>query len=99
MKRSCLFVFVFLLFKNSFAQISLSSLNDFENGTTMGWQVGSPGANPVNINTGGPNGAGDHFLRAVSDGSGVNGRLVIFNTGATWTGNWTTAGVTNITLI
>ena len=91
MKSSFLLLILFIAFKSSIAQITLASLNDFEDGTTMGWQVGGSGINPVNVSTGGPNGAGDHYLACNSDGVGANGKLVIFNLGSTWTGDWTTA--------
>lgn len=87
-------IIIFIAFTNLSA-ISLSSLNDFEDGTTMGWEVGS-GVNPVNIADGGPMGAGDNFLRSTSDGAGQNGKIVIFNGRSTWTGNWVSAGVTYI---
>ena len=61
--------------------------------------MGGAGAPPVKVPNGGPNGAGDNYLACVSDGSGPNGKLVIFNLGSTWTGNWTTAGVTKITFM
>ena len=87
MKKSILLLFALFVFKTNFGQISLASLNDFQDGTTMSWQVGGAGAPPVNVPNGGPNGAGDNYLACVSDGSGPNGKLVIFNTGSTWTGD------------
>lgn len=94
MKHLYFILFILCPFNNSKGQISLSSINDFEDGTTMGWQVGVAGVQPVNVPTGGPNGADDNYLSTTSTGgAGANNRLVIFNTGSTWNGNWTTAGV------
>ena len=64
--------------------------SDFESGTTDGWQVGN--ANhpnpPTNVASGGPDGAGDNFLQAQSNGGGGAGsRLAFFNESADWTGD------------
>jgi len=97
MKHLLFILLVLFNSKNTNAQISLSSVNDFEDGTTMGWSVGAVATNPpVNIDTGGPNGLDDNFLSCSSDGVGASGRLVIFNSSSTWTGDWTTAGVNYI---
>lgn len=68
--------------------ITLGQVDTFEDGTTMGW---GGGANPSNVATGGPNGAGDHFLQISSVGS-FGGRLATFND-IQWSGNYLTAGV------
>ena len=82
--------------------VSLSSLNDFEDGTTQAWSEGgsrtsSPNP-PTNISTGGPGGAGDSYVQNVSTGgNGAGGRWIMYNTSSTWTGDYVTAGVTRIT--
>lgn len=78
----------------------IGQVDDFEDGTTQGWQInllglGSPpaGALPVNIASGGPTGADDNFLRLTSlGGSGSGSRLSVINT-AQWKGNYLAAGV------
>ena len=60
------------------AQVVGGRVDDFQDGTTLGWTNG--GVNlPVNIATGGPNGSGDRFLQIMSDGSGAGGHMVAFN--------------------
>jgi hypothetical protein len=85
------------LFANRAIAISAGQLDDFEDGTTMGWQEGSSPNEPTNVATGGPAGANDAFVRNVSSGSfGAGGRMVMFNT-AQWTGNYTASGIARIT--
>ena len=41
--------------------------DDFEDGTTAGWDVGNPNAHPappVNVSTGGPTGADDAYFKS-----------------------------------
>lgn len=83
-----------LLSFNVSAQISLSTLSDFQDGTIQSWTVGGAGTNPVNIADIGPSGTGDNALVMTSVGGvGPNANLVIENSASAWTGNWTTAGV------
>jgi hypothetical protein len=82
---------------NSSAQISLTTLNDFQDGTTQSWTSVGAGTDPLNITDIGHLGAGDNALVATSTGGlGPNANLVIQNNTAAWTGNWTTAGVAYI---
>jgi hypothetical protein len=76
------------------ASIVLGQIDTFENGTTQRWGIGMPGPfAPVNIPTGGPAGAGDHYLQVTSNGSaGAGGRITVFNRDQ-WTGNYLAAGV------
>lgn len=69
-------------------------VDDFEDGTTMGWEEGAPSPNPpVNVANGGPGGAGDAYLEnASSGGTGAGSRMVMFNN-AQWTGDYVAAGV------
>ncbi|MBT3200876.1 MAG: PEP-CTERM sorting domain-containing protein [Phycisphaerales bacterium] len=71
--------------------------DDFQDGTTQNWTTGfSNPTPPVNVADGGPQGAGDAFLRVVSSGIGSSGsRPVIFNF-TQWTGDYLTAGVDEI---
>ena len=75
----------------------VGQIDDFQDGTTMGWAVaalGSPNpAPPVNVPNGGPGGAGDAYLQLTSlGGVGPASRLVAFN-GAQWAGDYLAAGV------
>lgn len=74
--------------------IVFGQVDDFENGTTMGWANGVPGA-LTNIPGGGPAGADDNYLRLISDGVGQAGRLTTFNL-QQWLGNWVAQGVNRL---
>jgi hypothetical protein len=90
-------VMVALLLAEPARAIVLGQFDNFQDGTTMGWETG-PFAQPVtNISTGGPAGAGDRYIRLSADGSGPGGRLVGFNY-TTWIGNYIGAGVTAISI-
>jgi hypothetical protein len=74
-------------------------IDDFEDGTTMGWFV--PGESPfppANVATGGPAGAGDAFmlLQAVALG-GPGSRLSVLND-VQWTGDFRALGITSISM-
>lgn len=80
--------------------ITLGQLDDFEDGTTEGWSEGLFSPNPpINMSTGGPEGAGDNYLSNTSSGEFLTagGRMLMFNT-TTWTGNFVAAGVTMVHL-
>lgn len=70
-------------------------LNDFQTGTSEGWQQGiAPLAVQPNA---GPLGAGDFALEVVANGgSSLGSKLVFFNTSAEWTGDYTTQGITTL---
>jgi len=72
-------------------------VDDFQDGTTQGWRSGSANPNPPSwVASGGPDGAGDGYLRIEGSGvSGSGGNLVAFNT-AQWTGDYLSTGVTAI---
>jgi hypothetical protein len=76
-----------------------NQVDNFEDGTTQGWGSGSPNPNPpANINTGGPTGNDDNYLRVTSNGgSGAGSRLVVINSNQ-WTGNYAGAGVKSISM-
>lgn len=81
---------------SSASAIVFGQIDDFENGTTMGWANGVPGY-VVNVNTGGPAGTNDNFLQLTADGVGQGGRLTTFNL-QQWLGNYVVQGVTAIQL-
>lgn len=64
------------------------------------WQSGSPNSTPPSvIPNGGPMGTGDSFLQITSDvGGGAGSRLIAFNSSSDWTGNYTAAGVSGLTM-
>jgi hypothetical protein len=79
--------------------VALNQVDDFEDGTTQGWSSGAGGNPnpPANVPDGGPQGAGDAFLRVRGSGQPLmaGGKPTIFNT-FQWTGNYSAAGVTRI---
>ncbi|WOO39379.1 PEP-CTERM sorting domain-containing protein [Rubellicoccus peritrichatus] len=76
--------------------ISIGFSNDFST-DVEGWQHGNVTSDsPTRIATGGPGGGSDPFMQFAS-GTGV-ARLAAFNTDSGWTGDYTTAGVTGISL-
>jgi hypothetical protein len=77
--------------------VTFGQLDDFQDGSTMGWQQGFNATQPTaNIADGGPVGAGDHYLNNVSTGGfGASSRQVMFNN-AQWAGDFVGAGVTRI---
>jgi hypothetical protein len=91
---SPVFTLISLCCLNSADAISNGQDDSFQDGTTDGWMNGGT-MQPVNIATGGPQGAGDRFMELTADGSGSNGKLTVFNR-AQWLGNYTTAGVNEI---
>ncbi len=58
--------------------VVLGQVDDFQDGTLQGWQGG---ASPFNVSTGGPDGAGDRYLRLTTSTNG--------NLGTNHTGHWT----------
>jgi hypothetical protein len=80
------------------AAATLGALSDFEAGA-QGWSSGPRNPNPPVVEAdGGPQGAGDAFLHLTSNGRSSGGRLVVFNSTAPWTGNYTGAGIAAIEL-
>lgn len=79
--------------------IQLDQVDDFEDGGTALWSEGALSPNPpVNVASGGPGGAGDHYLSNHSSGvGGAGSKQVIFNA-AQWTGDYVAAGVAAIRL-
>ncbi len=74
--------------------ISPGQTDNFEDGTTQGW---NPGTTAVNISSGGPAGINDNYLQVSAGSFGGSARLVTFNQ-TQWLGNYLAAGVTGITL-
>lgn len=81
--------------------ITLDAVQDFQDGLTGGWGAGSTFPNaPAVIPDLGPAGAGDFALQISTNGnpSGEGSRLVGLNSSSLWTGDYTAAGVTAITV-
>ncbi len=78
---------------------TVNQSDTFQGGTTLSWTSGA--SNPTQpgiITTGGPAGLNDQYLHVVSaGGSGAGSKLVFFNK-AQWTGNYLTAGITQISM-
>ncbi len=88
-------IFALALAATSGAQIVLGQVDNFQDGTLQGW---GGGASLTNVATGGPGGAGDRFLQVQSFGGiGGGSRLATFNS-AQWTGNYSAASVTAVSL-
>jgi hypothetical protein len=83
-----------LLFAGSAKAIVVGQTDNFEDDTLQNWANGGvPGVPPVlNINTGGPAGAGDNFMQVTSDGVGVGRYLTVFNR-SQWLGDYIGTGV------
>lgn len=88
----------FLFFTTTAKSVSLGQIDDFENGTEMGWIKGGRTINPsANITDGGPQGVGDNYLQIESGGgNGPDSRLVSFNPDQ-WAGNYIAADISSIT--
>ncbi|MEE2663000.1 MAG: hypothetical protein VX681_02680, partial [Myxococcota bacterium] len=84
--------------------ITVGQFDDFEDGTTQGWVVGTgfgvtPLVPPASVPDAGPTGLGDDALRLTGIGGfGPGGKLVVDNHDAAWTGDYTAAGVGAILL-
>jgi hypothetical protein len=88
-------ILLLLCFAAGAHAVTNGQVDTFQDGTTMGWSNGLP-ANLVNIDTGGPAGAGDRFLTLSADGTqGHGGRLTTFNL-QQWLGNYIAQGITGI---
>lgn len=92
--------FVLILGLASSAVAIPIGVDDFQDGTTMGWGV--PGLSPippVNVTTGGPGGGGDAYLQlqAIAGVGGAGSRLSVLNE-TQWTGDFRAAGITAISM-
>ena len=99
MKKIYLIVFVMIISFTILFAIELNQWDNFQDGTLQGWLTGGPNPNsPEVITDGGPEGTGDAYLLLTSTGSSfAGGRLAVFNNDQ-WTGDYTTAGVSFISM-
>ena len=79
------------------AAIVAGQIDTFEDALnpTLNWSNGASNLTPADRLDGGPGGAGDHYMRLRSSGSGAGGRLVVFNS-QQWAGDYLDAGVSAI---
>ena len=79
--------------------VSLGQIATLQDGSTLGWRAGpAHPLPPTVITTGGPGGAGDAYLQLQAiGGAGPASRLAAENI-LQWTGDYTAAGVTALTL-
>lgn len=79
------------------AAVEVGQIDDFQDGSTMGWQHGQPNQHAPRIaEDEGPDGTGDHALRVSSwGGSGPGGMMIMLNV-AQWTGDFQDAGITGL---
>lgn len=74
-------------------------VDTFESGTTLGWGVGvNHPVPPTILTTGGPAGAGDHYMLLQAIGSGGPASRLAVHNGAQWAGDYTAAGITTVTM-
>lgn len=100
MKITLLFYISLLFCFTGKAQVTLNQVDNFEDTTTQNWRIGGAGGanGPINVSDGGPAGAGDNFLQYTSTGTaGAASKMVIFNQNSQWAGDYTSAGVDEIT--
>jgi hypothetical protein len=81
--------------------VTIGQIDDFEDGTIMGWNVGPDAPNsvlPVNIASGGPAGTGDAYFKLTAlGGNGPGSKLSVINA-SLWTGDYMAAGIGGITM-
>ena len=99
MKKIYLIAFVIITSFTILFAIELNQWDNFQDNTTQGWLTGGSNPNPPEvIADGGSEGTGDAYLLLVSTGSSfAGGRLAVFNNDQ-WTGDYTTAGVSFISM-
>ncbi|MBV7267652.1 T9SS type A sorting domain-containing protein [Winogradskyella luteola] len=98
MKRTLLTFLAFFMLYAIPAQIVLNQSDDFEDGTEQNWfEAVASGAPAENIDTGGPSGDDDNYLRdyTTQNPGGAGSRLIVRNL-TQWIGNYTSAGVGSI---
>jgi hypothetical protein len=79
------------------AAVSFGQIDDFQDGTVMGWVEGAISPNPpINIPSGGAGGASDAYLQNSSSGGVGAGSKITYYNHTQWIGDYVTAGVTRI---
>jgi hypothetical protein len=100
-----LIVWAHLFVMPAIAEITVGHVDDFQDGTTQHWRIGQPNPFPKNVANSGPLGMGDHALFTTNTQMGSRHLLVVLNEDnqqfpgpANWEGDWTAAGVTQVSL-
>ena len=84
------------------SQVTAGQVDDFEDGTTQNWIIGSPESAefpPANEPTDGPDGINDSYLTYTStppETGGAGSKMVIFNAMNQWSSNFITEGIVAI---
>jgi hypothetical protein len=95
----CVAALLLLAVPYSASAVSIGMTDTFEDLTTMNWitaALGSPNPAPPTNVSGGPGGAGDHYLQLTAlGGQGPGSRLSAIN-GDQWTGDYLAAGIMSI---
>ena len=83
----------------AYAGVTPGQVDNFQDGTTLGWSVGGAHpAPPANVADGGPGGMGDAYLRlTATGGQGSGSRFAAFNS-TQWAGDYTSAGGTGLSM-
>lgn len=76
--------------------VSMTSIDNFVS-SSESWQIGGAGIQPVRVASAGPDGQ-IGYLSHFSDGSSANGKWLMWTEHSDWTGNYTSAGITEISL-
>jgi hypothetical protein len=91
MKKTILAAIVLAVSTHEASAIVLNQVDDFQDGTTMGWGGGGISSNAP---TGGPGGAGDRYLAVITNGGTVGpGTRLGTTNGLQWGGDYLAAGV------
>ena len=79
--------------------VSPGQVDTFENGTTLSWGVGANHPVPPTVMaTGGPAGTGDHYMQLQAIGGGGPASRLAVRNGLQWSGDYTAAGITALTM-
>lgn len=82
-----------------FSQVVANQTDNFQDGTTQNWRIGGAGggSSPVNVEDGGPAGAGDNCLEYTSfGGGGVASRMIIYSQSQQWSGNFISENIVSL---
>jgi len=99
MKAKLLFILLILTTSIALSQVVANQVDDFEDGTTQNWIIGSPDdavSPPANVTTDGPDGVDDNYLTYTSTppaSGGAGSKMIIFNAGNQWSLNYTSEAI------
>lgn len=97
-----IFYLLFMFQTGAIHAISTGQIDNFEDGTLQGWQMGSTNvttSHMTNIADGGPDELGDNFLQVVSHGvEPIGGNRLTFFNKAQWAGDYLSTGIAAIAM-